>query len=132
MKEEDIIEIQRLKLVISKFKEYDEERKRYYQTVLAELNDLRDFVSHLESKSQKTLLIRRQKEEIKRLKSIIESNNIKDVDIDKIKLVELQSKVEGLEHTVAMLKKHKKELAKRLFHARQTIAQLVYEKLYTK
>ena len=115
MKEEDIIEIQRLKLVISKFKEYDEERKRYYQTVLAELNDLRDFVSHLESKSQKTLLIRRQKEEIKRLKSIIESNNIKDVDIDKIKLVELQRKVEGLEHTVAMLKKHKKELAKRLF-----------------
>ena len=41
-------EVNRLKFVISKFKEYDKERKAYYANALIELGQLKSYVEELE------------------------------------------------------------------------------------
>lgn len=79
------LEIGKLKKIISKFKKYDEERKEYYKSAIQRLGELEAYVQELEEdrtvREQKMAIrVTKQKEEINRLRTLIELQEIPERD----------------------------------------------------
>lgn len=79
------LEIRKLKNIISKFKKYDEERKAYYSESLKRLGELESYVQELEEdrtiREQKMAIrVTKQKEEINKLRTLIELQEIPEGD----------------------------------------------------
>lgn len=72
-------EIARLKMTIEKFKEYDEERKKYYADKMQRLGELESFVQEIEcvrKNGESELIIAKQKITIGKLNRVIQSRGI--------------------------------------------------------
>lgn len=80
--DEKDLEIARLKYTIKKFKEYDEERKEFYKKKMRRLGELEAYVEELKDASEESEVgklrakITRQKEELKRLNTLIQYKEI--------------------------------------------------------
>ena len=78
-------EVNRLKIIISKFKEYDKERKEYYANALIELGQLKSYVEELEeSEDIKIVKLRRKiKAQKAAIKFLTDFNNILKLKLEK-------------------------------------------------
>lgn len=124
------LKIARLELTIKKFKEYDEERKRYYKKAMVELGELKSYVAELEDIPDSVPGIykgqiehfkskcERQREELRKLNLILESrfntfriNSLKDDD-GTLSLIKAMNEIKSLENEVTRLNKIIEELKK--------------------
>lgn len=82
--DQDKIELNKLKIAIAKFKEYDKERKEYYANVLVELGQLKSYIEELEeSEDIKIVKLRRKvKAQKAAIKYLTECNNILKAKLD--------------------------------------------------
>lgn len=98
------VEIARLKNTIEKFKEYDKERKAYYEEKMIRLGQLESYMQELESSPDSKKLVDLQKEN-SRLKKIIEASKIEtDVDMSnvelKVKVINLKKRNSDLQSII--------------------------------
>ena len=112
--------ISRLKSTISKFKEYDKERKEYYSKVLIEYGQLKSYIEELEDSDKKAKKINNQRREICRLNTLIRANKLKNIPESDL------TKQETAE-TIANLNNIIKDLRKKLNSANKTISDLIYK-----
>lgn len=110
-------EILKLKIQISKFKEYDEKRKEYYSDVLKKLGEAESYIQELESGTEVGKLKKKIKNlniELRNLRSkILLSKNPELLEYDGIDNVELRM-------MNIKLKKENKNL-------KDTVADLIYK-----
>lgn len=107
------VEIARLKNTIEKFKEYDKERKAYYEEKMIRLGQLESYMQELESSPDSKKLVDLQKEN-SRLKKIIEASKIEtDVDMSnvelKVKVINLKKRNSDLQ---SIIKRQKETINK--------------------
>ena len=107
-------EILKLKIQISKFKEYDKKRKEYYSDVLKKLGEAESYIQELESGTEVGKLKKKIKNlniENKNLRSkitlsnhpeLLEYNDVSDVDL-KLYITKLKKENKSLKDTVADL-----------------------------
>ena len=111
-------EIARLKLLIEDFKKYDMRRKEYYSKKMQRLGELESLLEEMKENASSPLeeLVIKQKEEIKRLHSILTARAIED----KRTQDELTEIILADEY-----KRQNKELRKREKGLRETIDKMV-------
>lgn len=118
------VEIARLKYTIERFKEYDEDRKKKYSEALTKIGALESYIQELEDISQigelKAKIIR-QRDEIRRLNTVIEAK--------KIELPGTEDDWDELDKSKKYIdiKKKNKELRKEIKDLKDAMARLVYE-----
>lgn len=118
-------QIAKLKMEIEAFKKYDAERKGYYAKSLQRLGELEawydeinDFRLKKDTKEELKKLVKQQKMQIAELSLKIQVRNIEDKrGIDELKEVV----------TCDNLRKHNKDLQKRVESQAKVISKLVYE-----
>ena len=122
MSEEDKLHytISRLKSTISKFKEYDKERKEYYSKVLVEYGQLKSYIEELEDSDKKARKINNQRREICRLNTLIRANKLKNIP-------ELDLTKQETAETITNLNNIIKDLRKKLNSPNKTISDLIYK-----
>lgn len=122
MSEEDKLHytISRLKSTISKFKEYDKERKEYYSKILVEYGQLKSYIEELEDSDKKARKINNQKREICRLNTLIRANKLKNIPESDLTKQETTATITNLNNII-------KELRKKLNSANKTISDLIYK-----
>lgn len=118
------LEIGKLKHIISEFKEYDEKRKEYYKSAIQRLGELEAYVQELEEdrtvREQKMAIrVTKQKEEINRLRTLIELQNIPEEEKEEFMSLVTVSNPE--------LRRQNKDLRKRLKNQSLTIDKLIAE-----
>ena len=112
--------ISRLKSTISKFKEYDKERKEYYSKILVEYGQLKSYIEELEDSDKKAKKINNQRREICRLNTLIRANKLKNIP-------ELDLTKQETAETITNLNNIIKDLRKKLNSANKTISDLIYK-----
>lgn len=118
------LEIGKLRNIISRFKEYDEKRKAYYSESLKRLGELESYVQELEEdrtvREQKMAIrVTKQKEEIDRLRTLIELQKIPEEEKEEFMSLVSVSNPE--------LRKQNKALRKRIKEQALTIDKLIVE-----
>ena len=112
--------ISRLKSTISKFKEYDKERKEYYSKILIEYGQLKSYIEELEDSDKKAKKINNQRREIGRLNTLIHANKLKNIPKSDLTKQEATETITNLNNII-------KDLRKKLNSANKTISDLIYK-----
>lgn len=121
------LEIARLQHTIEKFKKYDEQRRRYYSSILLKLGELESYVQELEEENRNETItklrekVKNQKEEIVHLNKVITVNKYHLFD-DNYTLTAATNTIE-----MEALKKKNRALLKRNKDLQETISELVYK-----
>lgn len=108
-------EIARLRMAIEKFKEYDEERKKYYAKSLQRLGELESLVQEFEDKQDVNIRLARYKMRLSYLEQLVRAKKIQeDMTLDEAKGIigynqfkekqkELQNRIKSLSENVSKL-----------------------------
>lgn len=122
-------EIIRLKLVIERFKKYDEERKKYYSDKMQRLGELEAYIQEKEQqeavepdKEIESLnrTIKNQRKELGNLNRLLA---VKNLDIEKLKFLD----VAAIKNENEALKKMNKYLRNQNKNLKSIISELVYK-----
>ena len=83
--DQDKIELNKLKIAIAKFKEYDKERKEYYANVLVELGQLKSYIEELEESEDIKIVKLRNKVKAQKaaIKYLTQYNNVLKSKLEK-------------------------------------------------
>lgn len=121
------LEIARLQHTVEKFKKYDEQRRRYYSSILLKLGELESYVQELEEENRNETIIK-LKEKVKNQKEEIVHLN-KVITINKYHLFDDNCALTAAANTIEMeaLKKKNRALSKRNRDLQETISELVYK-----
>lgn len=117
-------EIARLRMAIEKFKEYDEERKKYYAKSLQRLGELESLVQEVEDKQGLECRLKRYKDRLSYLEQLIRAKGIQeDMTLDEAK---------DLIAITEFFKGKQKELQERIKSLSETVSELTSENIRLK
>lgn len=112
------MEIERRDKIISDFKEYDAERKKYISNLLTKIGGYESFIEEIEDAEPLVTKVKAYKERVSYLELMVQTHKI-----EKKYTKEQMKEICGY----AQLKKHNTELQKRVRHMQSTIDELIYK-----